>query len=113
MAKLDPALDLAFAALSDPTRRRILERLARGPATVSEMHAAHDMSLPSFTAHLKKLEGAGLITSEKTGRVRSCALSPGAFAPVQDWLAEQRALWQGRLDRFDTYVTQLSEERKP
>ncbi|SFI55455.1 ArsR/SmtB family transcription factor [Celeribacter neptunius] len=116
MAKHDSQLDILFTALGDPTRREILTRLARGPATVSELHNAHDgskdMALPSFMGHLKKLEEAGLITSEKRGRVRSCRLNPGAFSPVQSWLETQRTLWSERLDRFDDYVTNLMKERK-
>lgn len=110
MAKHDPRLDLLFTALGDPTRRAILSRLARGPASVSELAGPHGMALPSFLKHLRRLEAAGLVTSAKAGRVRSCALSPDAFAPVQDWLGEQRAIWEGRLDRLDDYVTHLMRE---
>ena len=112
MANYDPQLDLHFTALGDPTRRAILARLARGEASVSELAAPHDMALPSFLGHLKKLEDAGLITSTKAGRVRTCALTPEAFRPAQDWLGEQRAAWEGRLDRFDDYVTNLMKERQ-
>lgn len=111
MSKYDSGLDLCFSALGDPTRRRILERLARGAATVSELADPHDMALPSFMEHLKKLEAAGLITSKKQGRTRVCALSPGAFAPAQNWLSEQSTIWEGRLDRFDDYIKNLMEER--
>lgn len=71
------------------------------------------MALPSFMAHLKKLEEAELVTTTKQGRTRICALAPGAFTPVQDWLAEQRSLWEGRLDRFDSYVDRLHKDRAP
>ncbi len=111
MAKFDPDLDLVFAALSDPTRRAVVARLARGPATVSELAAPHAMALPSFTGHLGKLETAGLIETEKRGRSRICRLRPEGLAPVGDWLADQRALWEGRLDDFDDYVTRLHKER--
>lgn len=111
MAKYDQTLDRCFSALGDPTRRDILHRLARGPASVSELAAPHDMALPSFMAHLKKLEAAGLVTSAKRGRTRIIALSPDAFAPARDWLSEQSAIWNGRLDRFDAYITTLVEER--
>ena len=112
MSKYDSHLDLCFSALGDPTRRKILQRLARGEATVSELAAPHDMALPSFMEHLKKLEAAGLITSRKEGRTRTCRLSPGAFAPAKSWLAEQSEIWEGRLDRFDDYITTLSQERR-
>jgi DNA-binding transcriptional ArsR family regulator len=111
MAKYDLSLDTVFTALGDPTRRAILERLARGPASVSELAAPFDMAMPSFMAHLKKLEAAGLIASEKDGRVRTCALVPGAFAPARDWLTAQRDLWEARLDRFDAFVTQLAKDQ--
>ncbi|TFL19071.1 ArsR/SmtB family transcription factor [Jannaschia formosa] len=113
MAKYDDRLDRHFSALGDATRRSILARLARGRATVGELAAPHDMSLPSFLGHLRKLEEAGLITTAKDGRVRVCQLAPDAFAPAQDWLAEQREIWTGRLDRFDAYVATLKNERDP
>lgn len=111
MAKFDSTLDLCFSALGDPTRRMILQRLARGPATASELAEPHDMALPSFMAHLKKLETAGLMTSEKQGRTRVCQLAPDAFVPAQDWLSAQRDIWEGRLDQFDGYVANLMKER--
>ncbi|SDF08900.1 DNA-binding transcriptional regulator, ArsR family [Celeribacter baekdonensis] len=109
MTKHSNDLDTLFSALSDPTRRAILTRLARGPATLSDLHTPHDMALPSLMAHVKKLETAGLISTEKQGRIRTCRLTPGAFTPVQSWLEEQRSLWTSRLDRFDAYVTQLAQ----
>ena len=112
MAKLsDTDLDAAFAALADPTRRRVLTRLASGPASVTELAADHAMALPSFLAHVRRLEGAGLIVTEKEGRARICRLHPEAFAPVNDWLSDQRALWSERLDRFDDYALTLARER--
>lgn len=111
MSKYDLNLDLCFSALGDPTRRMILHRLARGEATVSELAQHHDMALPSFMEHLKKLEAANLITSKKEGRTRICELSPDAFTPAKDWLNEQSAIWEGRLDRFDDYIKNLMQER--
>lgn len=111
MAKHDPGLNLKFAALSDETRRAVVTRLARGPASVSELAASHAMALPSFMGHLAKLEAAGLIDTTKKGRVRYCRLSADGIAPVTHWLAEQQALWTSRLDQFDAYVTQLAKER--
>lgn len=112
MSKYDSNLDLCFSALGDPTRRMILQRLARGEASVSELAEPHDMALPSFMEHLKKLEAAHLITSTKRGRTRVCELSPDAFTPARDWLTEQRAIWEGRLDRFDDYITTLLQEHE-
>lgn len=111
MAKHDPNLDLLFSALGDPTRRAVLTRLARGPATVTELAAPHDIALPSFLSHLKKLEQAGLVTTTKVGRTRHCELVPAAFTPVSSWLDEQRTLWEGRLDRFDDYISNLMKDR--
>jgi len=111
MAKYSPDLDLYFAALSDPTRRAIVARLARGPATVTELAAGTDMALPTFLAHLRKLEAAGLVATRKQGRVRKCRLSAAAFRPAEHWLEEQRSLWTARLDKFDDYVRNLHEAR--
>jgi DNA-binding transcriptional ArsR family regulator len=110
MTKYEPHLDQLFTALGDPTRRAILSRLARGPASVTELAGPHAMALPSFLGHLTKLETAGLIATTKEGRVRSCALTPDAFLPAQDWLNQQRAVWEGRLDRLDAYVTTLTKD---
>jgi len=107
----EPRLDALFQALADPTRRAILNRLARGPASVSDLAAPHDMALPSLMGHLRKLEEAGLIDTRKDGRVRTCALVPAAFTPVHGWLDEQRALWEGRLDRLELYVNTLMKDR--
>jgi DNA-binding transcriptional ArsR family regulator len=103
-------LDRLFQALGDPTRRAILTRLARGPASLTELASPFDMALPSVMGHLRRLEEAGLTRSAKTGRVRTVTLVPGALAPVSGWLDQQRALWEDRLDRFDDYVTRLHKE---
>ena len=111
MAYHQSDLDRLFQALSDPTRRAVLARLARGPVTVSDLAAPFDMALPSFLTHLRKLEDAGLITTTKDGRVRTCALVPAAITPVQHWLDDQRALWETRLDQLEEYVTKLMKDR--
>jgi DNA-binding transcriptional ArsR family regulator len=111
MAKHDPALDLLFHALSDPTRRMMLHRLARGPAPVSELAGPTGLRLPTILRHLSVLEQAGLVTTQKDGRVRSCALVPEALAPMRDWLDEQRRIWEARLDRLDGYVMTLMKDR--
>lgn len=111
MAYHQSDLDRLFQALSDPTRRAVLARLARGPVTVSDLAAPFDMALPSFLTHLRKLEDAGLITTSKDGRVRTCALVPAAITPVQHWLDDQRALWETRLDQLEDYVTNLMKDR--
>ena len=112
MAKHDADLSLLFHALADPTRRAMLERLAKGPAAVTELAGPTGLRLPTILKHLSVLEGAGLITTAKDGRVRSCAFVPEALEPMRGWLEGQRALWEARLDRLDEYVTRLMKERE-
>jgi DNA-binding transcriptional ArsR family regulator len=100
-------LDLAFQALADPTRRGMLARLSRGPASVSELARPLPISLPAVLQHLHALEASGLVRSEKKGRVRTCRLEPKALATAESWIAEQRALWEGRLDRLEDYLEVL------
>jgi DNA-binding transcriptional ArsR family regulator len=102
-------VDEVFHALSNPTRRKVVERLSAGPATVSELAAPFDMQLPSFVQHLSVLEQSRLVKSKKRGRVRTYELAPERFKVVDDWLTERRKLWEARLDRFDEYVKQLKE----
>ena len=97
-------LDLAFQALADPTRRGMLARLSRGPASVSELAQPFRISLPAVMQHLQALETSGLVRSEKKGRVRTCRLEPRALAGAESWIAEQRKLWEGRLDRLEDYL---------
>ena len=104
-------LDRFFAAMADPTRRAVIERLARGPAAVSDLHAPHDMALPTFLRHLKVLEGSGLVRSEKKGRVRTVHIEAAPLAEAEDWLKRQRRLWEGRLDRLGALAEAL-ERRK-
>ena len=104
------AADKVFHALANPTRRKVLERLSAGPATVSELAASFDMQLPSFVQHLSVLEQSRLVRSKKQGRVRTYELAPERFKVVEDWLTERRKLWEARLDRFDAYVQKLKEE---
>lgn len=104
-------LDGVFHALSDPTRRRVVERLGRGPATTSDLARPFDMALPSFTQHLGVLERSGLVTSEKKGRVRTYRLAPRPLEDVDTWLAAQRALWTRRLDQLDSLLYDLKEQR--
>lgn len=104
MAKYSSGLDEAFQALADPTRREVIGRLGAGPAAVGELAGHFDMALPSFLKHIRTLETAGWITTEKSGRVRTCTLRPSALGAVDDWLAEQRALWRGRTDRLEQFV---------
>lgn len=104
-------LDGLFLALSDPTRRGVIGRLSRGPATVTELAAPFEMALPSFMKHIHQLEESGWISSEKLGRVRTCRLEPATFAAAQTWLDEQRATWDARTDRLETFVTNKEEAK--
>ena len=101
--------DDVFHALSNATRRKVLEHLSRGPATVSELAAPFDMRLPSFVQHLAVLEQSRLVKSKKRGRVRTYEIAPERLKVAQDWLTERRELWEVRLDGFDNYVTQLKK----
>ena len=101
--------DDVFYALSNSTRRKVLEQLSGGPASVSELAAPFDMKLPSFVQHLSVLEQSRLVKSKKRGRVRTYEIVPERFKVAEDWLAERRQLWEARLDRFDRYVKQLRE----
>lgn len=104
------AADDVFLALSNATRRQILEQLSSGPATVSELAAPFEMKLPSFVQHLSLLERCRLVTSTKQGRVRTYEIAPEQFGVAEDWLAKRRRLWESRFDRFDNYVKQLKEK---
>ena len=102
--------DDVFYALSNATRRQVLEQLAVGPASVSELAAPFDMKLPSFVQHLSVLEESRLVTSKKRGRVRTYELAPERFKVAEHWLSERRREWEARLDRFDEYVKQLKDK---
>ncbi len=104
MENHQPALDTAFHALADPTRRAVIARLIKGPAAVKELAEPFDMGLPSFLKHVKVLEASGLIGSEKIGRVRTCRIIPSRLIAAEDWLSEQRAVWEGRTDCLAAFV---------
>lgn len=100
MAKQVDDVDRLLHALADPTRRRIVERLGSGPASVTELAAPLPMSLPAVVQHLQVLERSGVIGTEKVGRVRTCRLEPERLDTLQDWIAARRSAWQHRLDRL-------------
>jgi DNA-binding transcriptional ArsR family regulator len=104
------SVDHVFRALADPTRRNVLERLSRSPASVSELAAPFDMALPSFLQHLRILEDSGLVRSNKVGRVRTYKLAPKRLKAAEDWLSRQRSLWERRLDQLDAYLLELKEK---
>jgi DNA-binding transcriptional ArsR family regulator len=107
-------LDQAFQALADPSRRIVVERLSRGPASVSELAQPLAMSLPGVLQHLQVLEASGLIRSEKVGRVRTCHIESRALSDAERWIAERRACWEGRLDRLGEYLAEqtATDERR-
>jgi DNA-binding transcriptional ArsR family regulator len=102
-------LDLLFHALADSTRRAMVERLVRGPASVSELARPFDMALPSIVQHLGVLEAAGIVTSTKVGRVRTYQLAPDALTPAGQWIGRQRLPAERRLDRLGSYLTRTEE----
>lgn len=98
------SLDLMFQALADPTRRMMVDRLSRGPASVSELARPFDMSLPAVVQHLQVLEQSGLIKSEKVGRVRTCTIDSGALSQAEKWINDRRIQWEHRLDRLGEFL---------
>lgn len=112
MTRYQSLIDHRFAALADPTRRAMVERLSQGPAPVSDLAAPFDMALPTVMQHLKVLEASGVIRSSKTGRVRTCELQPAALRGIESWLAAQVRLWESRLDRLDELALRLAREEQ-
>jgi DNA-binding transcriptional ArsR family regulator len=110
MLNYQPSLDLMFQALADPTRRHMVERLSRGPATVSELARPFTMSLPAVVQHLQVLEASGLVRSEKIGRVRTCRIEPMALKTVEQWISDRQTTWERRFDRLGEVLAELSEE---
>ena len=102
-------IDSVFRALSDPTRRHVLERLSRSPASVTELAEPFDMALPSFVQHMNVLEGSGLVRSTKTGRVRTYRIVPRRMKLAEGWMARQRSHWERRLDQLDEYLLTMKE----
>lgn len=114
MSMTPSTLDDTFRALADPTRRAVVQALGRGPASVSELARPFEMALPSFLQHLKVLEESGLVTTAKSGRVRTCSLRREPLAAAETWLEAQRSLWTQRLDQLDAFVLTLkNDEERP
>jgi len=106
MLEYSQQLDLSFHALSDATRRAMLERLSHGPASVSELAKPYDMSLAAIYQHVRVLEESGLIVTEKHGRTRQCRISAEAVERVEGWLSERRRLWESHFDRLGRFLEQ-------
>jgi DNA-binding transcriptional ArsR family regulator len=113
MLNQSAALDRVFQALADPSRRAMVQRLSRGPASVSELAAPLDMSLPAVVQHLQLLEASGLVRSEKQGRVRTCRVDAKVLRQAEHWVAERRALWERRLDRLGEYLAAEDDQPAP
>jgi DNA-binding transcriptional ArsR family regulator len=107
------ALDLVFHALADPSRRSIVDRLSRGPASVSELARPLAMTLPAVMQHLQLLEASGLVRSAKVGRVRTCRIEPVTMRTAEDWIAGRRAAWERRLDRLADYLAEGGDDSGP
>jgi DNA-binding transcriptional ArsR family regulator len=103
------SLDLVFQALADPTRRAIVERLTRGPASVSELTRPLTMSMPAVLQHLRVLQDSGLVRSNKTGRVRTCEIEPTALSTAEQWIGDRRSRWERRLDRLGDFLDDTAE----
>ena len=113
MTKHSPDLDRIFQALSDPTRRAFLARMADGPISVSDLALPTGFSLPTVMKHLDILTSAALISTEKSGRTRLCRARPETLAATADWLADQRAKWETQTDRLEDYLATLQKEALP
>jgi DNA-binding transcriptional ArsR family regulator len=105
-----PGLDRVFQALADPTRRGLVERLSRGPASVSQLAQPLSMSLPAVMQHLRVLEASGLIRSGKVGRVRTCHIQPAVLSAAEHWITERRTSWERRFDRLGEYLAEHPDE---
>lgn len=103
-------LDKAFQALADPTRRAMVERMSRGPVSVSDLARPLDMTLPAVMQHLAVLEASGLVQSQKVGRVRTCQINPDALSAAEQWINQCRIEWVHRLDRLGLYLDTLKTE---
>lgn len=112
MPKRSDEVGVVLAALADPTRRKVIERLVSGPAATSVLAQPFDMALPSFTQHLGVLERAGLVTSTKQGRTRIYGLAPAGLEAVEGWLADQRRIWERRLDQLDEFLVHQQERQE-
>ncbi len=112
MLNYQSSLDLAFQALADPARRAMVDRLALGPASVSELAKPLPMSLPAVMLHLKVLEESGLVKSEKTGRIRTCRIEPQMLSQAERWIAERRQMWERNLDRLGAYLDRTKPEHE-
>jgi DNA-binding transcriptional ArsR family regulator len=111
MVQFSERLDRSFSALSDATRRGVLERLGRGEASITDLAGAFDMTLTGMKKHVRLLEGAGLVSTEKVGRVRTCRLGPQRLADEASWIATYRQMLEGRFDRLGAFLERTKGEK--
>jgi DNA-binding transcriptional ArsR family regulator len=112
MLNQSATLDRVFQALADPSRRLMVERLSRGPASVSELARPLSMSLAAVVQHVQVLEASGVVRSQKTGRVRTCSIEPAVLRSAEDWITERRTGWERRLDRLGDYLAETGGTQK-
>ena len=112
MVKYLATIDRSLAAIADPTRRDILDRLSRGPSSISDLARPYDISLPGLMKHVRILEEALLVETHKNGRTRECRLGPARLDDVDEWVGRYRTRWEGRLDRLESYVAKKKGEMK-
>jgi DNA-binding transcriptional ArsR family regulator len=105
-------LDLMFQALADPSRRAMLDRMCKGPASVSDLAVPFEMSLPAVLQHLQVLEQSGLVKTEKVGRVRTCSVETKALRSVEQWVSARRTMWEARFDRLGVYLAEEAQAGK-
>jgi DNA-binding transcriptional ArsR family regulator len=112
MLNQSPTLDRVFHALSDPTRRELVERLSLGPASVSELAAPLPISLAAVVQHVQILELSGVVATSKIGRVRTCRIADGGLDPVTAWVEQRKSIWESRFDRLGDHLDQQSTEQE-
>lgn len=110
MAKFSTALDKAFSALADPTRRAIVSQLCDGPKTVSELSEPYKIALPSLLKHVQVLEQSGLVSSEKIGRVRTCKVETRVLHETETWIQQHISAWESRLDRMELHIERMKNK---
>jgi DNA-binding transcriptional ArsR family regulator len=110
MMSRKPNVDRVFHALGDPTRRRILDRLSKGPISVSDLAAPLAVTLAAVVQHLQILEDSGLVRTQKIGRVRTCRMEPGGLSVAEEWIRDRRSMWERRLDQLGQLLAELDEE---
>jgi DNA-binding transcriptional ArsR family regulator len=108
----EQSVELLFHALADPSRRAMVDRLTRGPASVSELARPLEISLPAVVQHLHVLEDSGLVRSHKLGRVRTCTVEPAALRSAERWLSERRTFWEQSLDRLGEYLAEDNNDKQ-